>query len=111
MDRKGQTTLFRLWTGLNRLKAPLYKTHKICHNNLCSCGEAAETVEHVLQDCQNYRMHRQAVWSSPTDLQTKFWGTIEELEKTNSFIHQRMVTNLSPREGQEADYINIILIL
>ncbi|GFS11570.1 hypothetical protein ElyMa_003089700 [Elysia marginata] len=33
-------------------------------SDLCSCGEAAETV-HVLQDCQNYRMLRQAIWSSP----------------------------------------------
>ncbi|GFS14526.1 hypothetical protein ElyMa_004909500 [Elysia marginata] len=88
MDRKGQTTLFRLRTGHNRLKAHLYKTYRIGHPDFCSCGEAAETVELVLQDYQNYRMLRQAVWSSPTDLQTKIWDTIEELEKTNSFIHQ-----------------------
>ncbi|GFR86102.1 hypothetical protein ElyMa_000712100 [Elysia marginata] len=92
MDRKGQKTLFRFWTGHNRLKTHLYKTYKISHTDFFSCGETAETVKHVLQDCQNYRMLRQAVWSSPTDLQTKLWDTIEELEKTNSFIHQMGVT-------------------
>ncbi|GFS19346.1 retrovirus-related Pol polyprotein from type-1 retrotransposable element R1 2 [Elysia marginata] len=92
MNRKGQTTLFRLRTGHNRLKAHLYKTYNIGHTDLCLCGEAAETVEHVVQDCQNYRKLRQAVWSKPTDLQTKAWGTAEEMGKTNSFIHQMGVT-------------------
>ncbi|GFR89316.1 hypothetical protein ElyMa_004274900 [Elysia marginata] len=32
--------------------------------------------------------YRQAVWSSPTDQQTKLWRTSEDLDKTNSFIHQ-----------------------
>ncbi|GFR84820.1 hypothetical protein ElyMa_000680800 [Elysia marginata] len=77
MDRTCQTTLFRLRTGHNRLKAHLYKTYKIGYTDLCSCGEAAETVKHVLQDCQNYRMFRQAAWSIRTDLQTKLWGKIE----------------------------------
>ncbi|GFS22778.1 hypothetical protein ElyMa_006960300 [Elysia marginata] len=48
-------------TCYNRMKAHLYKTYRIGHTDLCSCGEAAETVEHVLQDCHNYRMLRQAV--------------------------------------------------
>ncbi|GFR95504.1 hypothetical protein ElyMa_000945800 [Elysia marginata] len=42
MDRMGQTTLFRLQTGHNRLKSHLYKKCKISHNDLCLCGEAAE---------------------------------------------------------------------
>ncbi|GFR82865.1 hypothetical protein ElyMa_004109200 [Elysia marginata] len=60
MDRTGQTTLFRLRIGHNRLKTNLYKTYNIGHTDLCSCGEASEKEEHVLQDCQNYRMLRQA---------------------------------------------------
>ncbi|GFR86327.1 hypothetical protein ElyMa_004196300 [Elysia marginata] len=79
-------------TGFNRLKAHLYKADKIGHTDLCLCGEAAKKVEHVLQDCQNHIILRQAVWSSPTDLQTKLWVTIEGLEKTNTFIHHTGVT-------------------
>ncbi|GFR76393.1 hypothetical protein ElyMa_005799400 [Elysia marginata] len=92
MDRKGQTTVFRPRTGHYTMKAHLHRTHKIGHTDLCSCGEAAETGEHALQDYQDYRMLTQAVWSCPTDLQTKLWGTIEEMEKNNSFIHQTGVT-------------------
>ncbi|GFS21781.1 hypothetical protein ElyMa_003347200 [Elysia marginata] len=92
MDKTGQTTLFQLPTGYNRLKAHLYETYKIGHADICSCGEAVETVERAIKHRQNYRLVRQAVRSSPTDLQTKLWGNIEELEKSNIFIHQTVVT-------------------
>ncbi|GFS14447.1 retrovirus-related Pol polyprotein LINE-1 [Elysia marginata] len=33
--------------------------YKIGHTDIYSCGEAAETVQHVLQDCQKYRTFKQ----------------------------------------------------
>ncbi|GFS26851.1 hypothetical protein ElyMa_007067900 [Elysia marginata] len=59
MERKGQTSLFRLRNDQNRLKAHLYKTYNIGHTDLCSCGEAAETLEHKetarIKECLNSR--------------------------------------------------------
>ncbi|GFS19375.1 hypothetical protein ElyMa_006871600 [Elysia marginata] len=91
MDRQGQTNFLRPRTGY-KLKAHLFKTYKIDQTDLCSRGQASETAEHIiLQDSHNYRTLRQAIWSSPIDVQTKLWGTLEELEKTNTgnrFIYQ-----------------------
>ncbi|GFS11841.1 hypothetical protein ElyMa_003096100 [Elysia marginata] len=76
----------------NSTGSPMYKTHNTGYTDLCSCGEAAETLGHVLQDRHSFRMLRQAVRSTPTDLQTNLWGTIGELDKTNTFIHQKGIT-------------------
>ncbi|GFS17166.1 hypothetical protein ElyMa_004974600 [Elysia marginata] len=72
------------------LNAVIIKYKKIGQTtDLCSRGQAAETAENILQDYQSYTILRQAIWSSPADLQTKFWGTLEELEpiveKTKQF--------------------------
>ncbi|GFR86721.1 hypothetical protein ElyMa_006060400 [Elysia marginata] len=95
--------LLKLWSGHNRLKAHMYNTYKIGHTDLYSCREAAETAEHILQDCQNYRTLRQAIFSSPTELQAKLWGTLEEQssyreqeeeEKEKSNVKVKIVTSI-----------------
>ncbi|GFR82148.1 hypothetical protein ElyMa_002358300 [Elysia marginata] len=91
------------WTGHNRLKTHMYKTYKIGQTNLCPLGEAAKTAEHILHDCQHYRILKHTIWSSPSDLQTKLWETVEELEKTKSFIHQAGINSLSRHRDQEEE--------
>ncbi|RUS71960.1 hypothetical protein EGW08_020273 [Elysia chlorotica] len=51
LSRRGQTTIFRLRTGHNRLKHHIHKIFKVGETDLCLCGQAAETAQHVLQDC------------------------------------------------------------
>ena len=84
LNRRGQTTVFRLRTGHNWLK---YHIHKI-FKDLCSCGQAAETVQHVLQDCRLYSNVRQSIWRERVDMHTKLYGPLPELEKTVAFIAQ-----------------------
>ncbi|GFS25488.1 hypothetical protein ElyMa_007028200 [Elysia marginata] len=71
VDSKGQTTLFRLQPGHYRSKVHIpTRLAKMAS----ACAEKLLILQNILQDC--------------IDLQTKLWGTLEELEKTNSFIHQ-----------------------
>ena len=88
MSRKNQTIVFRLRTGHNKLKYHMFRAFKIGCSDLCTCGEAAETVEHVLQDCVVYRALRENVWGSQVDMATKLYGPLEELEKTTCYIDQ-----------------------
>ena len=86
LDRRGQTTIFRLRTGYNRLRHHMNRVFKVGETNLCSCGEAAETAEHVLQNCQTYDALRQSIWNEAVDMTTKLYGPPHELERTAAFI-------------------------
>ena len=41
LNRRGQTTIFRLRTGHNRLNYHIHKIFKVGETDLCSCGQAA----------------------------------------------------------------------
>ncbi|KAK3766526.1 hypothetical protein RRG08_056456 [Elysia crispata] len=86
LDRRGQTTIFRLRTGHNRLRHHMNRVFKVGETNLCSCGEAAETAEHVLQNCQTYDALRQSIWNEAVDMTTKLYGPPHELERMAAFI-------------------------
>ena len=86
LDRRGQTTIFRLRAGHNRLRHHMNRVFKVGETNLCSCGEAAETAEHVLQNCQTYDALRQSIWNEAVDMTTKLYGPPHELERTAAFI-------------------------
>ena len=88
LSRRGQTTIFRLRTEHNRLKYHIHKIFKIGETDLCSCGQAAETAQHVLQDCRLYSNVRQSIWRERVDMHTKLYGPLPELEKTVAFIAQ-----------------------
>ena len=88
LNRRGQTTIFRLRTGHNRLKYHIHKIFKVGETDLCSCGQAAETAQHVLQDCRLYSNVRQSIWRERVDMHTKLYGPLPELEKTVAFIVQ-----------------------
>ena len=88
LNRRGQTTIFRLRTGHNRLKYHIHKIFKVGETDLCSCGQAAEMAQHVLQDCRLYSNVRQSIWRDRVDMHTKLYGPLPELEKTVAFIVQ-----------------------
>ena len=88
LNRRGQTTIFRLRTGHNRLKYHIHKIFKVGETDLCSCGQAAETAQHVLQDCRLYSNVRLSIWRARVDMHTKLYGPLPELEKTVAFIAQ-----------------------
>ena len=88
LNRRDQTTIFRLRTGHNRLKYHIHKIFKVGETDLCSCGQAAETAQHVLQESRLYSNVRQSIWRERVDMHTKLYGPLPELEKTVAFIAQ-----------------------
>ena len=55
LERHEQVVIFRLRTNHNKLKQHLYRTFKAGDTDQCSCGEEAQTAEHILQRCQLYK--------------------------------------------------------
>ena len=86
LDRGEQTAIFRLRTGHNQLRHHLHRMFKIGETEDCRCGEAPETAEHVLQHCGLHGDTRRVVWSTHTDLSTKLYGLLPELQKTAHFL-------------------------
>ena len=48
----------------------------------CPCGEADQTPEHDLQSCSPHHQARQQIWPTCVSLQTKLWGSAEDLFQT-----------------------------
>ena len=90
LNIRGQTPIFRLRTGHNRLKYHIHKIFKVVETDLCSCGQAVETAQHVLQNCRLYSNAtvRQSIWRERVDMHTKLYGPPPELEKAVAFIAQ-----------------------
>ena len=85
LPRKEQSIIFRLRTGHCRLGAHM-KRIGLRESAACQCGEASQTVKHVLQDCTKLKELRREVWSVDTSLETKLWGTRQDLLLTADFI-------------------------
>ncbi|XP_041363645.1 uncharacterized protein LOC121379208 [Gigantopelta aegis] len=64
LSRQEQVIIFRLRTGYNRLNQHMHKRFRLVPSSICSCGEAEQTTEHVIQDCINLQSTRK------TQLQT-----------------------------------------
>ncbi|KAK7096001.1 hypothetical protein V1264_005349 [Littorina saxatilis] len=86
MSREQQVNLIRLRTGHNRLNAHMNRKFKLAPSPTCACGQEDQTAEHILQRCLLLDDERKEVWPSPTPLQTKLYGSRQELEKTTTFI-------------------------
>ncbi|GFS25399.1 hypothetical protein ElyMa_007026000 [Elysia marginata] len=74
----------------------LYKTYKISH----TCRVAAETSEHILQICQNYRTLGREVWSSPLQTCRPNSGkTLKSWKRppASSIIHEEGLNMLNMR--------------
>ncbi|KAK7092498.1 hypothetical protein V1264_008235 [Littorina saxatilis] len=86
MSREQHVNLIRLRTGHNRLNAHMNRKFKLAPSPTCACGQEDQTAEHILQRCPLLDEERKEVWPSPTPLQTKLYGSRQELEKTTTFI-------------------------
>lgn len=85
LERRYQTTIYRLRTGHCGLRAHL-KRIGVAATSLCDCGQADQTPSHVLQDCPLYEETRQQSWPGGADLNTKLWGTAADLRRTSEFM-------------------------
>ena len=88
MSRLEQVVILRLRTGHNRLRSHMYTKFKIGNSAMCTCGQAHQTAEHILQDCPEYDTLRQTHWPDETTLDRKLHGTLCELQKTVKFIQE-----------------------
>ncbi|XP_041369744.1 uncharacterized protein LOC121383715 [Gigantopelta aegis] len=57
--RQEQVNIFRLRTGHNRMNQHMHKRFRLVPSSMCSCGEAGQTTEHVIQDCINLQQLRE----------------------------------------------------
>jgi len=85
LDRKGQTTIFRLRTGHCRLGKHM-KRIGLTVSAACECGAEEQTPEHILQVCPHLEEHRQQIWTGNTSLRDKLWGSLADLQKTVLFV-------------------------
>lgn len=88
LTRPQLVTIFRLRTGHNRLNKHLHSKLKVVPSPMCPCGEAEQDALHILQECGNFRLQREAIWPEPTPMEDKLYGTVESLQKTTAFLYQ-----------------------
>ncbi|XP_062588399.1 uncharacterized protein LOC134250062 [Saccostrea cucullata] len=68
LARPEQTNIFRHRTGHNRLNQHLHRVMKVIPSPMCTCREADQNTEHLIQ---HYRIHqalRNNTWPTPTTL-------------------------------------------
>ena len=70
LDRKGQTTLFRLRTGHCGLNKHLKKT-RTAESAQCQCEGTEQTPIHILQTCPHFEEARLQVWPTETAVSEK----------------------------------------
>ena len=86
LNRSDQVVLFRLRTGHNRLNAHMFRKLKIGQSEMCPCGTAPMTTEHLLQECPLQDGPRRATWPQPAPLRDKLYGDLEALRRTATFV-------------------------
>ena len=86
LPRHDQVTILRLRTGHNRLRCHMYNKFKIGETDLCTCGTAPMTAEHLLQECPSYTNERTETWERAVTLQDKLYGDSVNLKLTTSFF-------------------------
>ena len=86
LDRKGQTCIFRLRTGHNRLRHHMHKTFKIGETGDCLCGKGQETTRHILLECSLLEELRNDTWGEHLDIDKMLYGQITDLRRTVNFI-------------------------
>ena len=84
LPRHQQTTIFHLRTGHCKLNSH-FKRIGVKTSAQCPCGEADQTPEHYLQFCSLYHQARQQIWPTCVSLQTKLWGSAEDLFLTSKY--------------------------
>ena len=85
LDRRVQTTIFRLRTGHCGLRKHL-KRLGLADSAQCECGSKEQTPEHILQTCPHLETVRQQFWAQDTEVGTKLLGQAAELQRTADFL-------------------------
>ena len=85
LDRRTQTTIFRLRSGHCGLRKHL-KRLGLADSAHCECGSEEQTPEHILQTCPHLETVRQQFWPEDTEVGTKLWGHAAELQRTADFL-------------------------
>ena len=85
LDRRTQTTIFRLCIGHCGLRKHL-KRLGLADSAHCECGSEEQTPEHILQTCPHLETVRQQFWPDDTEVGTKLWGQAAELQWTADFL-------------------------
>ena len=75
LDRRNQTTIFRLRTGHCGLRKHL-KRLGLADSAHCECGSEEQTPEHILQTCPHLETVRQQFWPEDAEEGTKRWGKL-----------------------------------
>ena len=84
LDRRTQTTIFRLRTGHCGLRKHL-KRLGLADSAHCECDSEEQTPEHILQTCPHLETVRQQFWPEDTEVGTKLWGQAAKLRRTADF--------------------------
>ena len=79
LPRKEWTTLNRLRTGVGRFGASMQRWG-LTDSARCECGEASQTVEHVMTSCPTYRPPNGDQGLKDLDKETLDWLTATELK-------------------------------
>ena len=91
LSREDQVIIFRMRTGHNRMNAHL-KRINLSQTDLCPCGQAPMTSDHILQDCQNFTRLRGGIWPQETPSRTKLFGNLLDLRRTAKFLRMTNIT-------------------
>ena len=81
-----ENIIFRLRTGHNRLNQHMYNKFRLVETPQCDCREGDQTAEHILQHCRLTEELRKRVWPVPLSLDSKLYGTKEDLVTTAEFV-------------------------
>jgi hypothetical protein len=67
----------------------MYHKFKVGDSDMCTCGTAPMTAEHVLQECPS-SSERAEIWEQAVTLQDKLYGDAVNLKLTTSFLNVLM---------------------
>ena len=86
LTRHEQVSILRLRTGHNRLRNHLFHKLKIGDTDQCRCRTGSQTTEHFLLFCPNHESLRKQIWPDPTPMSQKLYGSLEDLQRTATFV-------------------------
>ena len=75
-----KNVVFCLRPGHKRLNHHLHRRLHAVPSPLCTCGEANQDAEHILNHCENYSTLRKETWPEATSIQEKLYGPISNLQ-------------------------------
>ena len=85
---RDQVIMVRLRTGYCRLRHHLRTKLHIGDTDMCPCGMAPMTVQHLLQDFTTHQNERKATWPTETPVKEKIFGLLEDMRRTVTFVQR-----------------------